>query len=305
MSDLHSTAQCAPAIRSAGPSPTDGTLARVNRRLKKLLACIVLGSMATAGMAQPSKTLSISAWQFLQPGRGDLLWQALSSYEQVNRDVSLKRVAYPYSSYIKTISTQLGARSGPDIFLINDVDLANFARAGTMEPIDSIVTPALKARLSPVNEMGVVDGKRYALNFDTVTFALVWNKKLLNQAGVSPPKDFANFMAAALAIKAKTGVPGFGERNQVNDEEQLWNAVSSWVIGFGGAWSKDGKLTLNAPANVTAIDNFKKLYGSGGMAVGDDFTTVRTRFAQGKIGMLIESSSGVQSILSTKDAQSA
>mgnify|MGYP002040990548 FL=1 len=269
---------------------------------KRWAAGLAMSGIATLAAAEPAKTLSLSAWQFLQAGRGDQIWQVLAGYEQTQPDVGLKKVAYPYSSYIKTISTQLGARSGPDLLLLNDVDLANFARAGVLEPLDDVVDEGLRGRLAEVNDLARVDGKRYALNFDTVTFALVWNRTLLAQAGVQPPRDFAGLLAASQAVREKAGVPGYGERNQTNNEEQLWNAISTWTIGYGGVWSKDGKLTIDAPANVQALADFKKLQAGGGVAVGDDFSTLRTRFAQGKIGMLIESSSNVQSILSSKDA---
>ena len=103
----------------------------------------------------------------------------------------------------------------------------------------------------------------------------------------------AKLIAAAKAIKDKTGNPGFAVRHQISEETPWWIDFSNWSYGFGGAWSKDGKLTINSPENVAAVTAYRDMYKSGAMAVGDDASTFRSKFQQGKIGIDRDKSPGI------------
>ncbi|TDD87644.1 extracellular solute-binding protein [Actinomadura darangshiensis] len=274
---------------------------RIGAALGAALLGITACSGGGAGDAGPPASeggqLTVSNWQWLEPGRGDKLWSVVEGYSKTNPKATLKKVSVTRADYEKTISTQLGARNGPDLIVIPDTYFGKLAKAGLLETVDDAVPAGQKQALNATNDFGKYKGKQLAYTWETVNYALFWNKSLLKKAGVQPPKDFASLLAAAKAVKAEAGVPGLAVRSQMAEETPWWIDFSNWPYGFGGRWSKDGKLTIDAPENVQAVTAFKKMYDSGAMSTGDDASTFRTKFAQGKIGMMIDNSSALTTMV--------
>jgi multiple sugar transport system substrate-binding protein len=241
--------------------------------------------------------LTISNWQWLEPNRGDKLWEVVTGYQKVNPKATFKKQSVARADYESTISTQLGAHNGPDLIVIPDTFFATVAKSGLLEPVDDAVPSDEKKSLNATNDFGKYKGKQLAYTWETVNYAMFWNKALLAQAGVQPPKDFDSLLAAAKAIKEKAGVPGFAVRSQMGEETPWWVDFSNWPYGFGGQWSKNDKLTIDAPENIKAVTAFKQMYDSGAMTTGDDASTFRTKFSQGKIGMMIDNSSALTTMV--------
>jgi multiple sugar transport system substrate-binding protein len=241
--------------------------------------------------------LTISNWQWLEPNRGDKLWEAVTAYQKVNPKATFKKQSIARADYESTISTQLGAHNGPDLIVIPDTFFATVAKSGLLEPVDDAVPADEKKALNATNDFGKYKGKQLAYTWETVNYAMFWNKALLAQAGVQPPKDFDSLLADAKAIKEKAGVPGFAVRSQMGEETPWWVDFSNWPYGFGGQWSKNDKLTIDAPENIKAVASFKQMYDSGAMTTGDDASTFRTKFSQGKIGMMIDNSSALTTMV--------
>lgn len=244
-----------------------------------------------------SGELVFANFQWLEPNRGDQLWKAVTGFQAVNTGATMKQQAIARKDYESTLKTQIGARGGPDILVIPDTFLPELADAGALEPLDGVLDDAGKAALNATNQAGKYKGKQVGYAWETVNYALFWNKALLDAAGVQPPTDMPSLVADAKAIKAKTGNPGFAVRHQINEETPWWIDFSNWPYGFGGGWSKDGKLTIDREENIAALTAYKEVYASGAMAVGDDASTFRSKFKAGKIGMMIDNSSALYTMV--------
>ncbi|WP_433334658.1 ABC transporter substrate-binding protein [Spirillospora sp. CA-294931] len=268
--------------------------------MRRLCALAMALAVAATGCSDSGDSggsggdLKFANWQWLEPGgRGDAIWSAVNGW----RDPSGKLVkqAIPRKDYESTLQTQMGQGRGPDILVLPDTSFERFRKAGLLAPLDD-VRPAGTA-LNRSNALTEVDGRRWAYTWEIVQYALFWNEDLLKKAGVRPPTDPAGLVAAATAIKKRTGNPGFAVRHQLNEETPWWIDFSNWPYGFGGAWARNGALTINDPNNVQALRTFKQLYDSGAMPVGDDASTFRKRFADGRLGMMIDNSSALSTMV--------
>lgn len=246
-----------------------------------------------AGSGTPSGELSFATWQFLEPNRGDAIFDAINAYADENSDVSFSKVEVARADYEKTLSTQFGAGAGPDIFVIPDAFFPQLVEAGILEPLDAAVKDSGAETFRDINENYAVDGTQYSVVWEVVPYALYWNKDILEAAGVEAPSDVKELVTAANAIKSATGKTGFTVRHQMNEETPWWTDYSNWTFGYGGAWSDGENLTIDNPKNVEALEAFASVYAADGFGKGQDASTYRSAFAAGELGMAIDNSSAV------------
>lgn len=241
----------------------------------------------------PSGELSFATWQFLEPNRGDAIYEAINAYTEENSEVSFSKVEVARADYEKTLSTQFGAGAGPDIFVIPDAFFPQLVDAGILEPLDGAVEAAGATGFRDINENYAVDGTQYGVVWEVVPYSLYWNKDILEAAGVEAPTSVDELADTAAAITAATGKTGFTVRHQMNEETPWWTDFSNWIFGHGGAWSDGKKLTIDSDENIEAVEAFAQVYNSTGFGKGQDASTYRSAFAAGELGMAIDNSSAV------------
>ncbi len=248
-------------------------------------------------------TVSIASWQFLEPERGDQLLASVQKYSDENADATVEKIEIARADYEKTLSTQLGAGQGPDILVIPDAFFPQLAEAGLLEPLDDVVDAADPTGFRDVNDAYTGDDSQLAVGWEIVPYALFWNKSILESAGVEAPTNVEELIAAENEITEKTGTTGFTVRHQMGEETPWWTDQSNWEFGFGGAWSDGSKLTINASENVEAVEAYKSVYDGSGFGKGQDASTYRAAFKAGQLGMAIDNSSAVMTLIG--DAVSA
>jgi multiple sugar transport system substrate-binding protein len=264
------------------------------------------GSTADDGPpAEEGGTLTFANWQWLEPGRGENILAAVKEYETVNSAATIEAQEITRADYEKTVSTQIGSGAGPDIMIIPDPFFPELAASGALEPLDGILDPESEEALRPSNETYSFEGEQLGLVWEAVPYALFYNNTIMSEAGVEPPTTAEELATAAKTITDKTGKTGFVVRHQLNEEAPWWTDYSNWVYGFGGAWSDGESLTINSEENVAAADAYLNAYNSGGFGVGDDASTYRSKFAAGEVGMVIDNSSALLTMVSGDGVESS
>lgn len=246
--------------------------------------------------------LTFANWQWLEPGRGDQIWSAVSGYTKANPKAAIKKQEITRKDYETTLKTQMGAGGGPDILIVPDSFFPELAKANLLEPVDGVVPENGTPKLNATNKAGKWEGKQLGYSWEVVNYGLMWNKDLLGKAGVKPPKTPEELVAAAKTIKEKTGATGFAVRHQMNEKTPWWIDFANWTYGFGGSWSKNGKLTIDSPENIAAVKAYKQMTDSGAFALGDDASTFRSKFQEGKVAMMIDNSSALATVVGANKA---
>lgn len=240
--------------------------------------------------------LSFSNWEFLEPGKGDTLWNALKGYKGPKGNVTLVKKSAPYGSYADKMSTELGAKGGPDVIILQDSQFATLAIAGALVSLKDIAQE-YGNKLNGTNSFGVVGGTQYGFNWERANYALMYNKDVLAKAGVDVPTTFPELLAAAKTIHTKLGIYGFAGRHQIAEVDGWTMEMANWLYGFGGGLSKDGKLTINSEPNIAAVKAYAELFGSPGVVpIGDDASTFRAKFAQNQVGFLFDNA-GIATVM--------
>lgn len=244
-------------------------------------------------------TLSFATWQFLEPDRGDALLETIELYTEENPDAEIDPVEIARADYEMTMSTQLGAGDGPDILVIPDAFFPELADAGVLAPLDEAIEAAdVSGFREEIHEDFEVDGQQLAVGWEVVPYGLFWNESVLEEAGVEAPTDVDSLINAAETITEETGVTGFTVRHQMNEETPWWTDHSNWEYGFGGSWSDGEQLTIDSAENIEAVEAYKEIYDSDGFGRGQDASTYRSAFSEGELGMAIDNSSAVMTLIS-------
>ncbi|MDF2560964.1 MAG: ABC-type sugar transport system, periplasmic component [Microbacterium sp.] len=264
-----------------------------------LAGCAAGDDSADAGSA--GGELTFSNWQFLEDGKGPIIWDAVKGYTGPDDNVELTKVEIPFANYADKLSTELGAGGGPDVMVLQDSQFASLVDAGVLEPLDDIADE-LGDTLNNTNEAGVFDGGQYGFNWERPTYStVIYNKDIFAELGLEVPTTFDEFLTTAKTIKDELGISGWAGRHQTAEIDGWTLEMANWIYGFGGELSDGKKLTIDKAENVEAVEAFLETFASGVAPIGDDASTFRAKFGQGQVGMLFENSGVATTITSNPD----
>lgn len=277
---------------------------QIAKRLASALSVVaVAAALAACGggdSADGPVTITFSNWQFAEPGRGDALKKVVADFNASQTEVKVDTVSIPYPRYAETVTTQLGARSGPDV-LNFDHDVWVLAQKSRFlsDLTDKVKAPS--AGFVEADRTNFVDGKRYGIVWETLNYALIMNEELLAQAGVQPPTNYDEFAAAAKTLTKGDQQFGFAFRNTMPEQTGWWFDLSNWVYGNGGRWTDDsGKPTVNSPQVVKGVTQYRDFFVNKYVPQGADAATYRRMFWEGKVAMTIDNNS-VPTIFKTQN----
>lgn len=247
---------------------------------------------------QPSGTLTVAHWDFLAPAYGEQMQDIMKEYEDYNPNATIETLGIVRADYETKLKIQFSSGGGPDVFTMADTFFPELAAAGLLEPLDDVLGDDLVATLNNTNDAAIWDDQRLAVTWQVAPYAFLWNKDLLEAAGVEPPTTPEELLEAAKTVHDKLGIAGFAVRHRLAEETPWWIDFNNWVVGFGGGWSKDGQLTIDSPENIAAVEFYKEMYDPGAFAVGDDASTFRTKFSEAQLAMMIDATGAPPAMVS-------
>lgn len=131
-------------------------------------------------------------------------------------------------------------------------------------------------------------GKQVAVPVQANVQLLYYRKDLFDAAGLKPPKTLDELEAAAKKLHNPPSVYGFVARGRKTQAPYTW---SHWLYANGGSWlSPDGKLGIDTPASLNAVNQYVRLlrtYGDPGITDNGPME-VQTHFLQGRAAMILD-----------------
>jgi multiple sugar transport system substrate-binding protein len=267
-------------------------------RMKTLLATTMLAVLAVGGVAQAKET--VVWWDFLGGGDGVRMKKLITDFNAEHTDkIEIQASTLPWGTPFYTkVQTSAAVGQGPDIMTYHASRIPLAVSQGTLTEITADDMKALglseasfaKAPWDAVH----VDGKQYAVPFDTHPIVLYYNKDELAKVGLigdnGLPKDLNgldNFNAALKKLK-DSGVK-WPISNVTADGSFVFRTIYSLLCQQGGSVGSDG-------AWITG-DNADKLAKSVGVIAdwvknGDtpsytDYPTTVALFSSGDAALMI------------------
>lgn len=145
--------------------------------------------------------------------------------------------------------------------------------------------------------LGKVNSDLYGLPWVSHSMALLYNKNILEQAGVNPEniRNSTTFIEALKEIQNKTSSYGLGLVG-ANHNDLSW-MVNQFIYGNGGSLMEEGKLSIHSDKTREAIEYYKELSQYAQPTWLDDTgLEVMDYFRQGELAFEIQSIWGITDI---------
>jgi multiple sugar transport system substrate-binding protein len=256
-----------------------------------LIMVMVILLPVNLAAASPKVKLKFPNWMFTEPGVKELFFEGIADFEKKHPKIKVVTVAIPPGQYEDKLLTEISAGILPDVFPVFTNMLPKLINLDILEPLDSKLKKAsFRKNLVKLQNAAVKNGKTYGVVLTASPQALIYNKRLLNAAGVTTiPRTPEELFAAAQKVKQKTGAFGFAFTNSSSDSLFMYIYAMQWVLGFGSDFTNPkGQPTINSPKTVEAIKWMKKFGDANLIPKGIDTITMRRMFWDEKIGMMID-----------------
>ena len=246
------------------------------------------GMLALASSAQAG-TVRVTIAEYSK-GTGPYFAAAAKAFQAANPGTTIQIEVVPWDNLQQKLTTDISAGTNADLSIIGTRWLLDYVSQGIVAPLDSYITPELKARFIPTFlTPSVLNGKTYGLPIAASARALYYNKDVFGKAGLDgPPKTWAEFQADAAKIKAATpDVAPFGLQGK-EIETDVYYYYAMW--SYGGEIVKDGKSGLDSQAAIDAAKLYKSFIDSGFTEPGVTSYAredVQNLFKQGKVATVI------------------
>ncbi|WP_206184548.1 extracellular solute-binding protein [Thermoactinospora rubra] len=186
-------------------------------------------------------------------------------FEAANAGIDLKVDMQPWEGRQEKITTALASKKGFDLVVLGPDQIPQYAKQGTLEPVDDVVAPAKGAYLPSALTALTVDGKLYGVPvYQTIT-APIYNKKLFADAGVTEiPDTLAEVKEAAPKLAAKkVAILDYPGKPEVSLNQSFYPIL--WANG-GSVFAPDGKtVAFNGPEGVESLQFLLDLKAVGGL----------------------------------------
>lgn len=259
----------------------------MNRKYLGVLGALAAGALVASAVLVPAASAApvLTIWTTTNAQETPTLQSIAADYERQNPGVKVKIVMTPFDTRDAKFSAAVQAKKGPDIMRAEIADVALWASKGYLADITKFVSAADKKDFLPgafayYNYLGKIWGLPHAPDAP----ALLYNKKMFKDAGMTVPKTLAELQSSCEA-KFPTG-NGIFLRG-----DSYW--VQAWVWGFGGGLVNPAtkSILIGSAKSAAGLQAYKDLMNSKCAMPNTDFANdygnAQAAFKAGQVAMII------------------
>ncbi|TDW17056.1 sugar ABC transporter substrate-binding protein [Kribbella kalugense] len=237
------------------------------------------GSQSSSSSGDSVKSLTILDYYNNEPDK-TLVQKGLDSCAST-LGITIKRETVPGETLIQKVLQQASSKTLPDVLMLDNPDVQQIAATGALAPLNDLGLSG-DGVIQGMVDATSYQGKLYGLAPVTNTIALFYNKDMLTEAGVQPPKTWDELKAAAKKL-TKPGRYGMAFNANATYE-------GSWQF-LPAMWTNGGDETdLNTPQVTEALQLWTDLVQSGSASKSVINWTqgdVNDQFIAGKAAMMV------------------
>lgn len=264
---------------------------------KTLIALLMVMCCASFIFAAGTKEMSdngpieVSFWSLFTGGDGEYFDAMIDEFNRTHTDIQMTTDTVKFDNYYTKLTAALAAGNAPDMIVLHQARIRNYGPTNQLLVLDDylegIDAPMEDFVASPL-ESCKLDGKLYALPLDVHPIIMYVNVGLLKEAGINDiPTNYEEIIAAAKAVKAKTGKMGIACDNTT----AVYKAYTLTRLFFSMMKQQDGSLlsddytkaTFNNEKGVVALKALIDMVNKYGVTPkGLDYDTSVNSFKLGE-----------------------
>ncbi|CAM3948477.1 extracellular solute-binding protein [Kibdelosporangium persicum] len=219
--------------------------------------------LAGCGASEPADggPVTVDVWLMRDSTTDDFTARFKEDFEKNNPGVRLDIQIQEWDGIGPRVVSALAGNDAPDVIEVGNTQVAQYAASGGLTDLTSKVDDLAGRDWIPgLRDPGALDGKQYGIPYYAANRVVIYRKDLFEQAGVTPPKTRAEWLAATEKLNqgAVQGIylPG-----------QMWYALAGFIWDEGGDLAvRDGtgwKGALATPQALAGADFYKRLQALG------------------------------------------
>lgn len=179
-----------------------------------IIIAVICGFLFLHSCNKVSGDNEVIFWTLQMSDFSDYMNGVIADFERENPDIKIKWIDVPFSEGEKRTLASVLSDTPPDLINLNPDFSAILAQKGALYEIPE--TEAVQYNQSIVNSLKY-NGKLYSLPWYATSAVTIYNKKLIEKAGVSVPLTYDEAGHTAQIIKSKTGAYVFLPNITEND----------------------------------------------------------------------------------------
>jgi len=188
-----------------------------------------------------------------------------------------------YRDLSTKIKAAFAAGNLPALAQAFENNIALYLEADALMPLDDVISDLDQLNPLFVNVVRF-DGKLYGLPFNKSVQILYFNRDLLSKHGLKVPKTISELIEDAKKISAAEGEPVYWLRPDTS-------TFAYWFFNMGGNYLHDGKIVVNSPEAVKALETLVAGIKDGwAKAITSGY--INQNFGNGVYGFSTDSSAG-------------
>jgi lactose/L-arabinose transport system substrate-binding protein len=255
---------CGPVATTSAPA-TEAPVTAAPATAAPATAAPATSAPATEAPANLSGKLTVWCWKaawtdsIVKSG-------ALDAFLKQYPNVTIDYVETSPSDVYQKLPLALSAGTGaPDFACVESSHLAQIVALGGLADLTTQVQPYVGKINAYKWADAMLDGKYYAMPWDSGPVVLYYRRDVLEAAGLASDPDsvskliatWDDYLNVCQTIKQKTGDDCFAN-NKANNYARLYEMML-WQQGLG-YFDKTGKVTVDSPENVATLEELKKFW---------------------------------------------
>ncbi|PRX43454.1 carbohydrate ABC transporter substrate-binding protein (CUT1 family) [Prauserella shujinwangii] len=239
-------------------------------------------SPATESSGEPAG--EISELDYYADQQGSRAWQQILDTCSRETGITINRQTVPTDQMLPKILKDASSRTLPDLVFTDNPTLQQIASTGALTPLTDYGI-SIDGYYDSIIKAGTYEGEVYGLAPGVNGLALIYNEKLLAEAGVEPPRTWQDLATAARKL---SGGGKYGLAfSAIPSEEGTWQFLPFF-------WSNGAELSaLDSPEAVEALRFVTELVDSGAASksvLNWNQNDVADQFVAGNAAMMINGS---------------
>ncbi len=262
------------------------------------LFCTGLFAAGQQEAGSESVKLKVWGWIFNQ-GEGPVIKAVLQDYRELHPEVEIEEIDTPWAQAHDKFIVMTQSSDVPQLTAVNRNWLTEFVSIGALTDLTSRVdaVPGMRDKYYEAVK-GEMDGKVWMLPYSGGNAALVYNKKVFDEKGLTPPATMEEFIEIGKLLSDPASNK-YATQLCIAESNSSGAHVCNYgpvLYSFGGKYVENKKAAFNSPEGVKAmewmisLENDLKIASPGSITV--DARGMRESLAGGSTFMNFDGSWG-------------